>query len=259
MFNEEWMVGLTAFYKDLYDYPTARRITVETELGLASFWRYFNLDYARSRGLEFQIKKRARRGLSGAFNFTYSRATGKSSREAEELDVGQGEAGESSLREYPLDWDRPISMQLSLSYFTPEDHYPDLFGFRLPDNWSFNLLWTLKSGVRYTPREYVSRAYGEENSALGPHVSWVNAKLEKRVTLSGMDVSFFVEGRNIFNRRNVRWVNPYTGDAWKLYDPDPDGTVPGTEDELQERKERNLNPSRYYEPRNIRAGMTFSW
>jgi hypothetical protein len=62
-----------------------------------------------------------------------------------------------------------------------------------------------------------------------------------------------VEGKNILNNKNSRYVNPLTGRAWQQGDPipiswanDPDDLPP-------------WNPARYREPRNFRLGLSISW
>ena len=74
-FTEGVAANFTIFYKDIYDYPTSQ--TFE-KVGVGQMFIYRNVDYARSRGIEIEVKKKLTRLWGATVVYTYSLATGKS-------------------------------------------------------------------------------------------------------------------------------------------------------------------------------------
>ena len=138
-FGDNYITNLTAFYKDIFDYPTSKPITVE---GIQSYdngeqvsgtlYMYFNQDYARSRGLELGMRKVHSDNWSGNLSLGYTRTSGKSSRTDEALLVGANIMQEKSLGEQPVSWDRPFNGTISLTYRVDKDNPPTLMGITLP-------------------------------------------------------------------------------------------------------------------------------
>ena len=260
-FSENRMIGLTAFYKDIFDYPTS--ISVEADnprLGNISYLMYFNMDFARARGVEIELKQRGGRLWSGTASFAYSMATGKSSTPDDALLVAAGRLREKTLKEDFLNWDRPFHFSLNLTFHAGEnDHYRPL-GLKLPGNWAVNLRYQAQSGKRYRPVTRKQDAgqqpyddYGERNAEVGEYWQWLDLKMEKDFRFGSLWTTLFLEGKNILNNKNSRYINPLTGRAWEQGDPipiswsnDPDDLPP-------------WNPARYREPRNFRLGLSISW
>jgi outer membrane receptor protein involved in Fe transport len=260
-FSENQMISITAFYKDIFDYPTSLRVEADNpRLGNINYLMYFNMDFARSRGVEVELKRRHSHYLSGTANFSYSMATGKSSTPDDALLVAAGRLREKTLKEDFLNWDKPLLFSITTTFRVGEKEHPRLFGLKLPDNWAVNLRWTMQSGKRYRPvkREYDPNNqpyddYGERNASVGKHWKWLDLKFEKEFHWGPMWTSFFLEGKNVLNNKNARLVNPLTGRAWEPWDPipiswynDPDDLPP-------------WNPARYKEPRSWRLGVSVSW
>lgn len=79
-FSGNQVVELVAFYKDLFDYATSFKVSsVNPRLGNISYYQYFNIDYARVRGIELRFRARQGTYLTGTAEFAYQIATGKSS------------------------------------------------------------------------------------------------------------------------------------------------------------------------------------
>ena len=260
-FSENQMISLTAFYKDIFDYPTSLRVEADNpRLGNISYLMYFNMDFARARGVEIELKRRHSHYLSGTMNFAYSMATGKSSTPDDALLVAAGRLREKTLKEDFLNWDRPIHFAINVTFRAGENEHPNLFGIKLPDNWAVNLRWQTQSGKRYRPVERKEDSnsqpyddYGERNAEVGKHWEWLDIKIEKDFRWGPIWTTLFLEGKNVLNNKNPRLINPLTGRAWEQGDPipiswanDPDDLPP-------------WNPSRYREPRNLRLGLSVSW
>jgi len=85
-----------------------------------------NSDYARTRGIEVEYRKRIGQWFNGVISGSYSVATGKSSSEDEGILAVQG-IMEEMMNETFLSWDRPVQLSASLSVFDPQEY--GIFGF----------------------------------------------------------------------------------------------------------------------------------
>ena len=74
----------------------------------------------------------------------------------------------------------------------------------------------LKTASRFMPKT-INDPYGK----VGANWFWVDFNFEKYFTLGGMDLTFMVEVKNIFNDLNSDIINPVTGRAYQLGDPVP--------------------------------------
>lgn len=258
-FTRTLAADLTLFYKDIYDYPSATRFSV---LGVGEFLIYRNVDYARSRGIEIEIKKKRAKYLSGGISYTYSIATGKSSdpNEAKLIEEVGGSVGtyEPSLSEAYLWWNRPHKLNVTLDFRVPETgDPPSILGFHLPRDWGFNIQWMLQSGKAYT-KYRDDREVGEINAENGPHDDIINFRTDKRFRLGPNRAKIFLEIRNLFDRQSVRRFDYETGEpyelgkgsyAWHRIDPDfIEYTVASIN-----------NPSYFGQPRHARLGMVVEW
>ncbi|HEV8538798.1 MAG TPA: TonB-dependent receptor, partial [Bacteroidota bacterium] len=74
------VLTVTAYYKDIFDYITARSVRVpRTRFSGGSYTTYINQDYSRVRGIEVEYKTRLGSWFRGTISGSYSIATGKSS------------------------------------------------------------------------------------------------------------------------------------------------------------------------------------
>jgi outer membrane receptor protein involved in Fe transport len=212
-FTETVAGNLTLFYKDIYDYPTSTRFE---KPGVGEMFIYRNIDYARSRGIEIEIKKR-RRGLwGGSVVYTYSLATGKSS-DPNTLKLIQEQGGdigarEASLSEEYLFWNKPHKLNVNVDLRSYKDDDIRLFGLKLPSDWAVNIQWQLQNGRAYTPQA-VGEEVGKRYSENGPWDNIVNLKLTKYIQSGAVKAKASLDIRNLFNDRRVRRVDAETGEA----------------------------------------------
>jgi len=242
LLNERSKLKLTAYYKDIFNYPTARKVA-----GIPpnpSFWMYFNSDYSRSVGLEADLSYTLGRHLYGSLSLTLSQSKGRSSSAEDWYWRGSVE----TLKEWYLKWDRPVKFygDMALSYRRGE--YLRL-GFLKMDDFLMSLGVSFQSGVRYTPVDTLGNQ-GEINSKLGPMWKRIDFKFEKGILhINSFELRFKSEVRNVFNWRDQRIINPVTGRAYEPGDPLPPRTT----------EESMLNPARYGEPREIFVGVFVRW
>ncbi len=292
-FGGLWSLGVTFFNRDIYDYAKsvvlkpvvigAEQTPDPDDYGNVTInpVRYFNGDSARSLGIEMTVTKRTTRWLSGSGSIELQHTTGTNS-DADEgyLVASYGEQYETSaslggLTRTPLLWDKPWTMSFNLDFSVFDDDQPELFGWRMPRNWSFNLLARAEAGQRYTPYTYVeNKVYqkGAINGGIGPYKSSVNIRFNKYWKFgSGDKLTFYLEVRNLFNHKNFRRVNPFTGEGYevgeynprwveKWDDPEPQQGVPyyATTDS-EDYAKGVVNPSYIENPLTLLWGVSYSW
>ncbi|MEO8665786.1 MAG: TonB-dependent receptor [Ignavibacteria bacterium] len=266
-FTNDDVFTVTAYYKNIYDYVATKSILINSgRLIGQSFITYFNQDYARSRGIEVEYKKRIGSWFNGKFNFTYSVATGKSSSSDQGFLVATTGAAET-INEIFLSWDKPLQASANL-YFNVEKG-KGLFGFGkdILDNISFKSRIFFQSGKRYTQQiqigtlengrpEYTSDL-DNINGEVGENWFWVDLNIDKYIYLRSLEFVIGLEINNLFNAQNSTIINPVTGRAYQTGDPTPnyynDPTYPDLQAPLTPYP---YNPSRYLTPRQIKFGVS---
>ncbi len=275
-FDSNSVLQLTAFYKDMFNYVTAFTVNSNhPRYGSISYTQYWNIDYARSRGLELSWRHRFERWWSFNWNMSYSVLTGKSSAPAENL-LNQVRVGsrDEDLSESYLRWDKPLQTSMDLSFHAGKGQGPKLGNLQLPDRWGFNLRFELESGQRYTP-QYVdigdpanpdddepkdkeSKPYTD----LTPFQHQVDWRLWKDLRLGGAGLRFFCEVENLFNVKSPAssgWINPLTGEVWEDGDPFVANNrvyYEWSSELTRDRVRPPGTPARYKEPRQVMFGCS---
>lgn len=267
-FSQDDVLTLTAYYKDIFDYVRTRSAVISSaRYASQSFVTYANLDYARSRGLEVEYKKRIGKWFSGMFSFSYAIVTGKSSSADEGVLVLKGDLDESVKEEY-VSWDRPLTASVNLNFYVEKGKPLFDFGEGILDDYNFYLRAFFQSGKRYTQYiqtgsvdadgrpEYTSdidNRYGE----IGDNWFYIDMNFEKYFKFAGLKFSFFVEVNNVLDTKNSAIINPVTGEAYEYGDPTPstwnDPLYPDLQSPLNPYP---YNPARYLTRRNIKFGLS---
>jgi outer membrane receptor protein involved in Fe transport len=270
-FTNDDVLTVTAFYKDIFDYVSTRTASITSaRLATQRFITYVNTDYARSRGIEMEFKKRIGKWFNGSANFAYAITTGKSSSADEGVLVLRGDLDESVKEEY-VPWDRPISASLITNFYIQKGNALFGFGNGLLDDYNLYIRLQYQSGKRYTPAvftgsylsngrpeyEYVrNNLYGET----GDDWFWIDANFEKYFYISDLRLSIFMEINNVFDTKNSAIINPVTGKAYEHGDPTPlawnDPLYPDLQAPLNPYP---YNPARYLTRRNIKFGVTIKF
>lgn len=270
-FSDDDVLTITAYYKDIFDYVSTRtaRIT-SARFATQRFITYINSDYARSRGLEIEFKKRLGKWFNGSANFAYSIVTGKSSSADEGVLIIRGDLDESVKEEY-VPWDRPISASLNANFYVEKGK--PLFGFAegILDDYNVYIRVQYQSGKRYTPSvftgSYLSNGRPEYETQranrygkVGDDWFWVDLNFEKYLSFSGLKLSVFMEINNVFDSKNSAIINPATGKAYEYGDPTPltwnDPLYPDLQAPLDPYP---FNPARYLTRRNIKFGVSLKF
>jgi outer membrane receptor protein involved in Fe transport len=267
-FSLDDVLTLTAYYKDIFDYVSTRSARIiSPRLSSQSFTTYINSDYARSRGVEVEYKKRIGKWYTGAASFTYSIITGKSSSPDEGLLVQRGDINES-VKELYMSWDRPFNASLTSSFYLQKDEGLFGFGRGILDDMNIYFRAHFQSGKRYTPvifrgydaitgrPQYDSDIYNRHSKS-GEDWFWIDMNFEKYISINVIRFSVFVEVNNLFDNVNSAIINPVTGRAYEYGDPLPyswnDPMYPDLQTPISPYP---LNPARYLTKRNIKLGVS---
>ncbi|MBD3334796.1 MAG: TonB-dependent receptor [Candidatus Eisenbacteria bacterium] len=295
-FSSEMAFKLTLFNKDIYDYPTSTTIELaDSPTGRSSFFIYRNLDYARTRGVELELKKKRSNYWSGALSYTYSVSKGKSS-DPNALRLVQesgGDARETELEEIFLWWNRPHKFTAYANFRVYEDETPPQWlGF---NDVGLNVYYRIRSGRAYTPHAVdpaTGQTFqsGQRYSRNGPMDSGLNFTFTKGFRFWGRRWELFFQGWNVFNHRTPITFDWVTGEPYKLGEgslirpehrpeylqlgdeelieafgltidenDDPTLVAEGLRRQIRENIRRYGNPAYYDEPRHFRLGLTVEW
>jgi len=254
-FNENLVMDLRAYYRDIFDYPSSENVEMENpRWGDLSFFMYFNRDYSRSKGVELMVKQRYAKYLTGTLHFTYAVSKGKASHPNDNLLVASGQLGSKPLKENYLSWDRPIRLTLDLNFHVDEDRIA-LLGLPLPKKWGINGRWELESGKRYTQLLDIEKEIYDDanpNAKIADYWNQLDLRLYKSFDLFGMDFSLIMDIWNVFDAKIPRIINPYTG---REYRPGDILTSSYTQD-LNPSPNPIDNPSKYRWPRRMTFGLS---
>ncbi|MCF8241757.1 MAG: TonB-dependent receptor [Melioribacteraceae bacterium] len=267
-FTQNDVLTVTAYYKDIFDYVRTRTALIQSSrFANQSFITYANLDYARSRGLELEYKKRMGKWFTGMFTFSYAIVTGKSSSAEEGVLILRGDLDETIKEEF-VSWDRPFTVSASLNFYIEKGE--PLFGFApgILDDINIYTRAFFQSGKRYTKALFLGSYdpdgrpeydYDRSNrySEIGDNWFWIDMNIEKYFTFGGLKMSVFVEVNNLLDIENSAIINPVTGEAYEYGDPTPNGWNDPLYPDLQAPiSPYPFNPARYLTNRNVKFGLS---
>lgn len=265
-FSSSTAIEFKAYYKDMFDYETAQRITsFNPLLGNYSMLIYINADYARSRGIEIIFRQLYGQYFSGDASFSYSISTGKSSRPDDNLLIEAGMLSQKPLSENYLSWDQPFRLTGNLRFHVNEDTSPRFFGMRIPNHWKLNIHFDAQSGSRYTKSVATDTLLMDDGTwvffgtsmsdnpygAIADPYITIDVKFTKDFYYKSLQYGFFIDAENVFNHKIPRRINPFTG---KPYDPGE--IIPYT---YYKGQNPNYDPARYYAPRQISVGFLLNF
>ena len=270
-FSDNDVLTLTAYYKDIFDYvKTVSAKITSARLVTQSFTTYSNQDYARSRGLELEYKKRISRWFNGVASLTYAIVTGKSSA-ADENDLALTSDFTESIKEEYTSWDKPFTGSLSTSFYVPKDEPLFGFGRGILDDYNIYVRLFYQSGKRYTASlftgSYESNGRPEYQSDIqnryakvGDDWFWIDLNFEKYFNIAGLKLSLIIEINNLLDKKNSAIINPVTGRAYEYGNPVPSSWNDPKYPDLQSPIDPYpLNPARYLTRRNIKMGMSIQF
>jgi len=262
-FTDDLAADFSVFFNDIYDYPKSSTFD---RPGRAPILIYINEDFARSRGIEIELRKKRSRYLWANASYTYSIATGKAS-DPNQTNLLQEEVGAFSAigrDEEFLSWNRPHKLSLDFTVHVGEkSEAPELFGRTLPQDWTLNTYFWMQSGSAYTPQNLAGQELAKRRSSNGPLNSTINTRFSKGFRIGDQRLEFVVDVRNLLNHTYSRRIDPVTGETWKVItrvNPETGETsywLDGHPDEeISEGQAIGYNnPSYFSTPRTVRVGV----
>jgi outer membrane receptor protein involved in Fe transport len=265
------VLTVTAYYKDIFDYITARTLTVQGSR-FSSYTTYVNLDYSRIRGVEAEYKTRLSDWFRAELSGSYSVATGKSSTADDQiynLSLGLTE----TITEQPAVFDRPMQLTTSFNFTYPKDASAG-FADMLLRNSSAYVRVFYESGKRYTKEIYYANDpttgrpmytpdYAHPYSEVGDPWFYINCNFSKYFDVPFGRLTLTMEIRNLLDRKNSQIINPVTGRAYEYGDstpyPSSSWNDPLYPDLTYPVSSYPYDPSRYLTPRTIRLGLEWSF
>jgi hypothetical protein len=178
-----------------------------------------NGDYLTARGMEASLDRRLSNRWSYGVNYGISRSTTNSRAPERADEVERDESNREQLIETVTDTDVTHSFNTNFGFRVRNDipTLPYNLG-RLLRNTNFNVTYTLRSGIPYTPVRATSLAnIGTTNNAADinagrqPNTQDVGLVLDKQFSIQNVSYSAFFRVSNLFDRRNCRQVFPNTG------------------------------------------------
>jgi outer membrane receptor protein involved in Fe transport len=265
-FSNDDVLTVTAYNKDIFDYVSTVQAKITTSrISTSNFITYVNSDYARSRGIEAEFRKRIGKWFRGSVSGSYSITTGKSSTPDQALLVARGIQDETIKESYVV-WDRPLQFNLNTTFIVAKDE--PLFGFApgILDDYMVYLRGFYESGKRYTPDMLDGTLsngrpnYVTDNSnllgSLGQPWFWVDMNIEKYIHVSGLEFTLSMQIKNLLDIKNSAIINPVTGRAYEFGDPTPSSWNDPLYPQLQAPVTAYpLNPARYLTGRNVQVGL----
>lgn len=268
------VLTLTAYYKDIFDYITARTVNAPGgRYSSGTYTTYVNQDYSRIRGFEAEYITRVAAWLHATVSGSYSIATGKSS-QADEAIYNLQQGLQENIRDEPMSFDRPLQASINLSIGPPKNQPFFGFGKGILEDYALYLRFFYQSGKRYTPqilygydistgppfRPLYIDDYKHPYSAIGDPWFYIDLNFEKYFNTAFGKMTFSIEVQNLLDRKNSQIVNPVTGRAYEYGDP--------TQSSVNDPKYPDLtypvspypyNGARYLTPRTIRFGIGASF
>ena len=255
-----WALDIKSYTKDISKQVETLRL--EAALGLPVYL-YDNQGYGRARGLEFELVKRYSNFTSGKVTYTVQWANGYSSSAFDNY-VRSKTDFPYPIRERALNWDIRHQVVLQAILTSPKNKNINLFGLKLPDDWTITVLSRFSSGQPYTPYTLdPAVAQKTENSATGPYTMATDLKLKKTFNVSGVDVSIFADIFNLFNQKNVQigyGFNTLTGKPYRYGDVDPQLTFIDKQQYISwHEMYKRMDPRQFAAGRYAKIGMMIDW
>lgn len=273
-FTENDVLTLTTYYKDIFDYVSTRTALSTSTSSLTKNTTYVNSDYARSRGIEFEYRKRIGRWFNGNASFTYSIVTGKATSADDGNLVARGELNET-IKESYMSWDRPFTINLFTNFYVAKDEPLFDFAAGILDDYNITIKSFFQSGKRYTPYIFAGTdqstgqpkyemVQNERYSKIGDNWFWVDLNIEKYIMFDKTRMSLFVEISNLLDNKNSAIINPVTGHAYENGDPTPYNSSSWNNPQYPIYTQHGgnpypFNPARYLARRNIRFGLSLKF
>lgn len=194
---DEYLFQIAAYYKDISDQQDYT--TYYSSAAGFSYTRTSANNYEDIRGFELTLRKTAGKWFSGFANYTYQVNTSGHFGSDEQYDniSDQKRFDEATVNLYQ---DRPIPQpyaRANLTFFTPEDFGPEVFGHHLLGGFMLNVLLDWQAGYWTTWNPKGLPAVSNNVQA----VDYFNTtlRIDKTINLGKFSVNLFMDVNNALN------------------------------------------------------------
>lgn len=238
-----YLLNVSVYSKRITNYVGARTYFAADR---PEYWETFSLhineDFAYNNGFEIQFRKLRGKNIFGEINYRYAVDEGSSSGPLER--VGLEEANRQSLKFFPLDFDQRHTINAYLTFQLNQKEGPKLAGNPFLEKLRASLLFQYGSGLPYTKGTRGATEPYEINNERLP-ASWTfDLKLDREINIGSATVTPYLEIYNLTDRKNVVYVDPFTGQ--------PDASYGHT-------YEYAANPENWGSPRIIYLGLILKY
>lgn len=211
-FTDEIAVGLTAYFKDIYDLSSIREVVALPN----SYFKYFNVDYGNVKGFEVNVQKRMSNMWALGLNYTLQFAKGTGADAWAWYSNYYYFQDSIPVIDYWLDFDERHTANLNFDLA-----FPSSFFFVPLQDFVSSFVFSYHSGLPYTPEDLRGNRLGDENSARMPSYWNVDWNFSRRIALGPLNMILSGLITNLFNTTQVTNVYVTTGDPDDHGDPEP--------------------------------------
>jgi outer membrane receptor protein involved in Fe transport len=254
-FAQNWAIDIKNFIKETSGEIGTTQIMAQYGLPL---YLYDNKGYSRARGLEFELRKQQSNYYGGRLTYTLLWASGYSSSAFDDYKRSLTNLP-NPIRESRRNWDLRHQIILRANLGAKKNQHPNLFGLKLPDDWTISLLTQIQSGQPYTPGTHnLIEEQKLSNTEVGPWHYRSDMKIEKNLTYENLKMIIGVDIDNIFNQYNIyvrRGFNVWAGEPYTY------GQVIEDSREYWNYRQmyRQLQPDRFREGRHLEFVFQVAW
>ena len=199
--SDEILVQLAAYYNDVSDQQNTT--TYKSASSGFSYGLTTANDYEDTRGFELTLRKTTGRWWTGFANYTYSVTTsGHFGSEEQYDDISQQRQYDAATKN--LYQDRPIPQpyaRANLTFFTPNDFGPEIFGHKILSGFLLNLLvdWQAGSWETWNPYGLASISHNVQS------VDYfnVNLRFDKEFSFGKFNIDLFMDMTNVLNTKRL--------------------------------------------------------
>lgn len=206
----DYLLNVSVYSKRITNYVGARTFFAGDQ---PNYWETFSLhineDFAYNNGFEIQFRKLRGKNIFGEINYRYAVDEGSSSGPLER--VGVEEANRQTLKFFPLDFDQRHTVNAYVTFQFNKNEGPKLGGVPFLQKMRASLLFQYGSGLPYTRGTRGATEPYEINNERLPENWTLDLKMDREIEVGGFQVTPYLEIYNLTDRKNVVYVDPFTG------------------------------------------------
>jgi outer membrane receptor for ferrienterochelin and colicin len=213
----EMVVSATYFSKQTTNQIDAKTFIPSNSriAGDYGFAEYVNNDRAEARGFEISLARETGQWMTGSISYTYMIAQGISSSAEQGIMYYQWGFPESSRLHY-LSWDQRHTFKANLNVTLPSGTQASIYcQYHTARPFTF-----YPSDDGFTPKDPIA-PFLANNDRMEPY-SIVNTKISQSFAFRFFgftEIMFYADSRNLFNQKNVVWMDSSARIGGELGDP----------------------------------------